>query len=125
MLRQSAAMVEFIGRTAELGVLERAYGSARSEFIPIYGRRRVGKSELVLRFMKDKPGVYYVGQQSSAALQVGEFLEEAARALGMPLLAELRADDWARAGHRGRPVDERQLRLRNEAGSRPRRVSVD
>ena len=97
MLRQSAAMVEFIGRTAELGVLERAYGSARSEFIPIYGRRRVGKSELVLRFMKDKPGVYYVGQQSSAALQVGEFLEEAARALGMPLLAELRADDWARA----------------------------
>ena len=90
-------MVEFIGRTAELGVLERAYGSARSEFIPIYGRRRVGKSELVLRFMKDKPGVYYVGQQSSAALQVGEFLEEAARALGMPLLAELRADDWARA----------------------------
>ena len=38
-------------------MLSRAYRSTRSEFIPIYGRRRVGKSELVLRFMEDKPGV--------------------------------------------------------------------
>ena len=78
-------------------MLSRAYRSTRSEFIPIYGRRRVGKSELVLRFMEDKPGVYYLGQQSSAALQVREFLREAARALGMPLLAELRAGDWRQA----------------------------
>ena len=90
-------MARFIGRAAELGALSRAYGSARSEFIPIYGRRRVGKSELVLRFMEDKPGVYYLGQQSSAALQVREFLEEAARSLDMPLLAELRADGWRQA----------------------------
>ena len=90
-------MARFIGRAAELGVLSRAYRSTRSEFIPIYGRRRVGKSELVLRFMEDKSGVYYLGQQSSAALQVREFLREAARALDMPLLAELRAGDWRQA----------------------------
>ena len=87
-------MVRFIGRAAELEVLTRAFESVRSEFIPIYGRRRVGKSELILRFMADKPGVYYLGQQSSATLQVREFLEEAARSLHMPLLAELRADGW-------------------------------
>ena len=80
-------MARFIGRAAELGVLTRAFESARSEFIPIYGRRRVGKSELILKFMADKPGLYYLGQQSSAALQVREFLDEAARALHMPLLA--------------------------------------
>ena len=90
-------MARFIGRAAELGALTRAFESARSEFIPIYGRRRVGKSELMLRFMADKPSVYYLGQQSSATLQVREFLEEAARALHMPLLAELRADDWRQA----------------------------
>ena len=78
-------MARFIGRAAELGMLSRAYRSTRSEFIPIYGRRRVGKSELVLRFMEDKPGVYYLGQQSSAALQAREFLREAARALGLPI----------------------------------------
>ena len=80
-----------------MGVLKRALGSARSELIPIYGRRRVGKSEFILKFMAGNPGVYYLGQQSSAALQVREFLEEAARALGMPLLAELRTADWRQA----------------------------
>ena len=92
-------MAKFIGRTAELGVLAGAFKSPRSALVPIYGRRRVGKSELVLKFMADKPGVYYLGQQSPAALQVRVFLEEAARMLAMPLLAELRTDGWRQALH--------------------------
>ena len=90
-------MEKFIGRDQELGLLQRAFQSPRSEFIPIYGRRRVGKSELILKFMARKYGVYYLGQQSSEALQVREFLAEAARALGIPLLAELRVAGWQRA----------------------------
>lgn len=90
-------MVSFIGRVSELDLLERAFASKRSEFIPIYGRRRVGKSELILKFMTAKPGVYFLGQQSPAGLQVRGFLEEAATALQMPLLAELRVTDWQAA----------------------------
>ena len=90
-------MAEFIGRAAELDLLERAFVSRRSEFIPVYGRRRVGKSELILKFMAAKPGVYYLGQQSPAALQVRGFLQQAAAALDMPLLADLRATDWQAA----------------------------
>ena len=90
-------MEKFIGRDPELGLLQRAFQSSRSEFIPIYGRRRVGKSELILKFMARKRGVYFLGQQSSTALQVREFLAEAARALGMPLLAELRTAGWQQA----------------------------
>ncbi len=90
-------MEQFVGRDAELGLLQGAFRSRRSEFIPIYGRRRVGKSELILKFMARKRGVYYLGQQSSTALQVREFLAEAARALGMPLLAELRVAGWQQA----------------------------
>ena len=86
--------MEFIGRETELDLLRQALRSPKSAFIPIYGRRRVGKSELILKFMADEPGVYYLGQQSSPSLQVREFLGEAARALGMPLLADLRAADW-------------------------------
>ncbi len=86
--------MQFVGREAELDLLRQAFHSPRSELIPIYGRRRVGKSELILKHMSDMPGVYYLGQQSSAALQVREFLAEAARALGMPLLAALRTADW-------------------------------
>ena len=89
--------MQFIGREEELALLRQALGSPRSEFVPIYGRRRVGKSELILQFMADQPGVYFVGQQSSPTLQVREFLAEAARALDLPLLARLRATGWQEA----------------------------
>ena len=94
---QTAQMAKFIGRAEELNLLGRALASPRSEFIPVYGRRRVGKSELILRFMAGKPGIYHLGQRSPAPLHVREFLVEAARALAMPLLAELRTDDWRSA----------------------------
>lgn len=90
-------MPRFVGRESELSRLADAYRSGRSEFIPIYGRRRVGKSELILKFLEDRPGIYFVGQRSSAALQVREFLEAAARALRMPLLARVQAEDLVSA----------------------------
>ena len=49
-------MAKFIGRVKELDLLVKAFESPRAEFIPIYGRRRVGKSELILKFMADRPG---------------------------------------------------------------------
>ena len=43
-----------IGRKAEIETLNRIYDSHKSEFIAIYGRRRVGKSFLVSEFFKNK-----------------------------------------------------------------------
>lgn len=85
----------FIGRKNELGVLESAYHAQQSALIPIYGRRRVGKSELILRFLKDKLGLYYLGKKAPAQLQIREFLQEAARVLQEPLLGSLSADNWS------------------------------
>ena len=90
-------MAGFVGRVHELDLLAKALRSPRSEFIPIYGRRRVGKSELILRFLADRPGVYFLGRQAPAVLQVREFLGESARALDMPLLASLRVSSWDEA----------------------------
>jgi len=50
----------FVGRGRELETLERLRRSGHSELVPIYGRRRVGKSHLILRFLRDKPSVYYL-----------------------------------------------------------------
>ena len=36
-----------IGREVEISTLERLYKSKKSEFVAIYGRRRIGKSYLV------------------------------------------------------------------------------
>ena len=87
----------FIGRQVELQVLERAYQSSRTEFIPVYGRRRVGKSELILHFIRDKPALYFLGKKAPPQLQIRAFMETAARALGQPLLASVSAEDWGTA----------------------------
>jgi AAA+ ATPase superfamily predicted ATPase len=85
----------FIGRQKELSVLEGAYAGKQSALIPVYGRRRVGKSELILKFLGHKPGIYYLGKMAPAALQIREFLQEAARALDEPLLSSVSANSWS------------------------------
>jgi AAA+ ATPase superfamily predicted ATPase len=88
---------DFIGRKGELHVLSDAYQGPESAFIPIYGRRRVGKSELILHFMKDRPGIYFLGKKAPAALQIREFLGEAAALLNEPLLAGYATESWSQA----------------------------
>ena len=44
----------FIGREAEVANLQKYYESKESEFVVIYGRRRVGKTFLVKEFFDDK-----------------------------------------------------------------------
>ncbi len=62
--------------------------------VVIYGRRRVGKSELLLEFMRSRRGLYFVGKQAPGPLQLRELVREAARVLDEPLLANLPDDDW-------------------------------
>ena len=90
-------MRKFIGRKRELEVLSAAYDSQDSAFIPIYGRRRVGKSELIRNFLQSKRSLYFVGKQARADLLLREFLQEAANVIDEPLLAELPTTDWSRA----------------------------
>jgi len=87
----------FVGRRRELEALEQAYRSARGEFLPIYGRRRVGKSELIRRFSRGKRCVYFLGKQAPPGLQLREFLQEAASVLREPLLATFPAAGWREA----------------------------
>lgn len=88
---------DFIGRERELAMLEAAWRARSSAFVPIYGRRRVGKSELILTFLDGKRGVYHLGKVAPAALQIREFLVEASRSLDEPLLASVAATDWRAA----------------------------
>ncbi len=88
---------KFIGRARELAALDRQYQQPESNLIPVYGRRRVGKSELILRFQRGRPAIYFVGKQATTALQVREFLRTAAKALAEPLLAKADLTDWRSA----------------------------
>jgi len=90
-------MKNFIGRVRELKALEQAHASGRCEMIPVYGRRRVGKSELILQFLRKRRGVYCLGKRVPAALQIQGFLQAAAAALDAPLLAGVSVPGWLEA----------------------------
>ena len=90
-------IAHFIGREAEFRILEAEHAAQRGSFVPIYGRRRVGKSELILRFLGQHRGIYYLGKRAPAAMQIREFLNEAAAVLGEPVLASVATENWKTA----------------------------
>ncbi|MGN0492672.1 MAG: ATP-binding protein, partial [Acutalibacteraceae bacterium] len=63
----------FIGRERELKALEKLYASNKFEFAVIYGRRRVGKTALINRFIGDKSAIYFMGVESNAKQNLENF----------------------------------------------------
>ncbi len=87
----------FVGRSAELAALDRHYRAARSGLIPVYGRRRVGKTELLLHFAAKKPTVYFTASDKLRTPQIVDFVRAAAEWLAAPHLAEAAPTTWEAA----------------------------
>ncbi len=66
----------FIGRESELQYLNDAYRSDKAEFIVLYGRRRVGKTELLNEFCKDKTAIFYTCREYTDAKQLQSFTDK-------------------------------------------------
>jgi AAA+ ATPase superfamily predicted ATPase len=86
---------EFIGRKSELETLQQEYDRDSSNLIPIYGRRRIGNSELVLHFLRDKPHVYFLAQKANADTNLKIYRRTIAQFHGDDLL--LRVETWQEA----------------------------
>ncbi|MBU0703393.1 MAG: ATP-binding protein [Chloroflexi bacterium] len=63
----------FINREAELEQLESLYHSDRAELFVLYGRRRVGKTELLRTFCENKPHVFSIATLLSDSDQLASF----------------------------------------------------
>ena len=72
---------KIIGRLRELNLLKDLFKSQKSEFIAIYGRRRVGKTYLIKNFMDSQPCTFFhvTGLQKGS---LKEQLEEFAKQVG-------------------------------------------
>jgi hypothetical protein len=75
--------MRFVDRQEEFGFLEREYGQPSFRFIPLYGRRRVGKTRLVREFIGNKPTIYFLADTVAEAEQlknlgrcVGEYFKD-------------------------------------------------
>ena len=65
----------FIGRTAELNFLENQYKTENAQLIFLYGRRRIGKTETLKEFCKNKPHIFYSCAQTTNEKQLLDFSE--------------------------------------------------
>ena len=66
----------FINRKAELDQLGRLYSSDQAELFVLYGRRRVGKTELLRVFCEGKPHLYFIATLSSDTEQLATFSQQ-------------------------------------------------
>ncbi len=80
--------MRFIGRTEELKKLNKEIGSSRMSFCLIYGRRRVGKSELAKAALaqSDVTSIYYECRQTSEQGNVESLCDVISESLNLPKL---------------------------------------
>ena len=87
----------FIGRKAELQFLEERYASREAELIVLYGRRRVGKTELLNEFTKGKQAVFYTCTETPDREQLERFSKRVL-ASGIPAARYIQSfQDWESA----------------------------
>lgn len=55
----------FVNRVAELELLEKCHASGKAELFVLYGRRRVGKTELLAHFCENKRSIFFVSDLGS------------------------------------------------------------
>lgn len=87
----------FRNRTWELEALERRWHAKAGQIFTLWGRRRVGKSRLLLHFGNDKRMLYFEAASGLAADQLRDFSERLALATSRRLLAEQPLTGWRAA----------------------------
>jgi AAA+ ATPase superfamily predicted ATPase len=71
-------MIRFFNREIELDFLKRKFNTPDSQFIILYGRRRVGKTELIQQFSKNKKALYLLADKRGTQLNLERFAQKAA-----------------------------------------------
>jgi len=66
----------FINRKQELNFFESLASEKKAQFIIVYGRRRIGKTELLKHFSKNKKHLFFLSDLSSEQEQLRQFTEK-------------------------------------------------
>ncbi|WP_077369598.1 ATP-binding protein [Anaerosalibacter sp. Marseille-P3206] len=78
--------MEFIGREYELNSLEKLYREDTFQFVVMYGRRRVGKTRLLMEFCKDKNSIFFVAEEYNDKVALEKFSKK--------ILEHFHMDKW-------------------------------
>lgn len=84
----------FWDREQELSFLEREYEKPGAGLVVVYGRRRVGKTTLLRRFLHGKTGLYFLADQQLEAEQRRRFQELMSATFDDPLASQIDFRTW-------------------------------
>lgn len=85
---------KFVDRERELQFLEEQVAQKEGKFIILYGRRRVGKTELLNRFLRNKNAFYFLADTSSRFDQIRSFTKLLAKHLKDDFLLKQPLGSW-------------------------------
>lgn len=86
--------MRFINREKELAILEDFRSRPGFQFLPVYGRRRVGKTTLLRESLKRGGGVYYLCRQVAEREQLASLGRVLGEAFQDSFLAQRGFGDW-------------------------------
>lgn len=86
--------MKFIDRAKELAFLEEKWNEPKAQFVVLWGKRRVGKTELTKQFIKDKPHVYFLSENTNEKEQLFRFSQALGRFYNEPLLLTRGFSGW-------------------------------
>jgi uncharacterized protein len=87
----------FLNRTSELEMLRSRIASPRADFLVVYGRRRVGKTELLTQLTRDCRSLFYEATPTTGVDQLRSLSEQLARATGDQGYVSRPLTDWPQA----------------------------
>ncbi|OGJ52182.1 ATPase [Candidatus Peregrinibacteria bacterium RIFOXYB2_FULL_32_7] len=86
--------MKFVARDNEIKVLNKKLRENNSNFFVIYGKRRVGKTELVKQFIKDKNAIYYLADKRSSFEQLRDLSKVFSETFNDKLLLKRGFTEW-------------------------------
>ncbi|MBI4482712.1 MAG: ATP-binding protein [Acidobacteria bacterium] len=89
--------MKFVDRETELRSLQQRWTASGSQLVMVYGKRRVGKTELLKQFMRDKPAVYVLADRRPEREQLKEVASRLGAHFGDDFIGRKGFKDWLEA----------------------------
>lgn len=84
----------FVDRAEELEALQKEYERKTSALFILYGRRRIGKTTILRKFIQNKPALYFLATEEGEVQNRNAFKDVVATFTGSRLLQSAQVDDW-------------------------------
>jgi AAA+ ATPase superfamily predicted ATPase len=87
-------MLQFVDREREMEAFQREFARDGASLVILYGRRRVGKTTLISKFIKDKKAMFFLASEESEAQNRAAFKDRAADFIDSDLLRDANVSSW-------------------------------